>query len=172
MRSPGRIAAAPPRAALALAVALAVAAPAGSSRGEEPAVTRPKLVLDPLDAKEVQASLAMAVEGRVCQALGDASPGVDLVCPEDVAAAMTIARQDALMGRCSSEECMRRVEEMKSGPRRVTGAIRPDGKGLLVRLDLRDGMKEPRSVEAHLPGDLEALFAGLPGLVQKLLAAR
>jgi len=170
--SPGSLAAAPFRAALALATALAVSAPSGPSRGDEPAAPRPKLVLDPLDAKEVQRSLASAVEGRVCQALGEASPGVDLVCPEDVAAAMTIARQEALMGRCATEECMRRVEEMKAGPRRVTGAIRPDGKGLLVRLDLRDGMKEPRSVEAHLPGDLDALFAGLPGLVQRLLAAR
>jgi len=166
------LAAASRRAALALAALLVVAAPPGIARGEEPAAAHPKLVLDPLDAKGVQPSLASAVEGRVCQALGDASPGVDLVCPEDVAAAMTIARQDALMGRCASEECMRRVEEMKAGPRRVTGAIRPDGKGLLVRLDLREGMKEPRSVEAHLPGDLDALFAGVPVLVQKLLSAR
>jgi hypothetical protein len=155
-------------AAVVLAGGLALAARA---EGPDPeGAPRPKLVLDPLDVRDVQRSLAAAVELRACQALAEASPGVDLVCPEDVAAAAAIARQDAVMGRCSSEECLKRVEEMRASPRRVTGSLVRDGKGLLLRLDLRTGLSEPRTASARLPDDLDAMLSAVPGLVRQLLA--
>jgi len=150
-----------PLAALALALA------AGGAGAEGPAAA--KLVLDPLDVRGVQRSLAAVVEQRVCQALQDRSPGVDLVCPEDVAAAASIARQDAIMGRCSSEDCMKHVEDLEAGPRRVKGSIERDAKGIVLSLTLRDGAGDPRTVSDRLPEDLDALLARVSPLVGKLL---
>jgi hypothetical protein len=161
-----------PFAATLLALALAVAPALVPAEGPPEPAAPQKLVLDPLDLRDVQKALGAAVELKVCQSLSEASPGVDLVCPEDVAAAMAIARQDAVMGRCASEDCVKRVEEMRAGPRRVTGALVRDGKGVSLRLDLREGMKEPRTVQARLPEDLEALLGAVPALVRQLLAAK
>jgi hypothetical protein len=128
-----------------------------------------KLALDPLDVRGVQRSIAAAVEQRVCQALQDRSTGVDLVCPEDVAAAASIARQEAIMGRCATEDCMKRVEEMKAAPRRVTGFIERGAKGIVLSLTLREGAGEPRTVSERLPEDLDALLGRISPLVEKLL---
>jgi len=144
---------------------LALAAPEVRAQGPVAA----KLVLDPLDARGVQRSIAAVVEQRVCQALQERSPGVDLVCPEDVAAAASIARQDVIMGRCSTEECMKHVEELKASPRRVNGRIERDAKGLVLSLVLSEGAGEPRTVSERLPEDLDALLARIPPLVRKLL---
>jgi hypothetical protein len=162
--TPGRLV---PRAlhvasALAL-VALAGAAGAGDGRAAA------KLALDPLDVRGVQRALAAAVEQKLCQALHERAPAADLVCPEDVAAAASIARQEVILGRCTSEECMKRVEDMRIAPRRVNGWIERDAKGIVLSVTLRDGEAPPRTVSERLPEDLDPLLARIPGIVEKLL---
>jgi hypothetical protein len=151
-----------------LLVTALVLASAALARAEAPAPR--KLALDPLAVRGgVEPSLASVVEQRLCQALAEAAAGADLVCPEDVAAAASMARSEALMGRCPSDECMKKVEELRAAPRRVGGFLERDGKGLVLTLVLReDGVPDPRTASARLPQELDGLLAGVPGLVKKL----
>jgi hypothetical protein len=129
-----------------------------------------KLVLEPLEVRDAPRPLATLLEQRVCQALAEQVPGAELVCPDDVAAASTMARNDAIMGTCRSDACMERVEEMKKAPRKVTGSLAREGKALLLTLVLRvDGVAAPRVVKAKLPDDLEPALARVPALVKELL---
>ncbi|MFO0580915.1 MAG: hypothetical protein U0229_01440 [Anaeromyxobacter sp.] len=147
-------------AALALA-ALAAAGEGGPAQ---------KLVLEGLDAREAPRPLAGLVEQRLCQALGERLANADLVCPEDVAAATEMARNDAIMGRCSSDACLDRVEEMRRAPRRLSARMARDGKGWLLTLVLRtDGEPEPRIAKARLPDDADAILSRVPDLVKQLL---
>jgi len=147
----------------ALLAALAVLA------GADPAAPT-KLVLEPLEVRDAPRPLATLLEQRICLALAELQPGVDLVCPEDVAAASTMARNDAIMGTCRSDACMERVEAMRKAPRKVTGSLARDGKALLLTLVLRvDGVTEPRLAKAKLPDDVEAALARVPALVKELL---
>jgi len=146
----------------ALLAALAVLA------GTDPAAPQ-KIVLEPLEVRDAPRALATLLEQRICQALAELQPGVDLVCPEDVAAASTMARNDAIMGTCQSDACMERVEAMRKAPRKVAGSLAREGKVLVLTLVLRvDGIAEPRLAKAKLPDDVEAALARVPALVREL----
>jgi len=156
------------RGALAAALAVALCAP-GAPRGDEalPAPKKLRVALDKLRAVGVAAALAEALEERVCAALADVSQA-DVVCPSDVSAAVFLAKNAVVFGECQSDDCLRRVDALRSADRRVSGAIERGEKGLVLSLQITapDGAG-PRVVE-RLPDDVEAMMARLPAAVQKL----
>jgi hypothetical protein len=153
------------RAAAAAALGLALA---GAASGEEPRPAAPvRVALDPLRAAGVSPAFAEAVQDRVCLALGEV-PGVEVVCPADVAAAALLARNAALFGECGSDECARRVEAVRRADRRVSGAVERGEAGIVLSLQLSGpGGPGPRVVE-RLPEDLEKVMARVPAVVRKL----
>ena len=154
--------------AVAAAVAIA-AAVQGGARAEEPAgARRARIGLDRLRASGVSPALAAAVEERVCAALAEVADA-DVTCPSDVAAAALVARDAAVFGACASDDCMRRVDEVRAADRRVSGSVEKAGAGLVLTLEVGAGDGSTRRVVEPLPEDLEEIEARLPAAVRKLL---
>ena len=152
--------------ALAAAAALAFA---GGARAEEPAAPqRSRIGLDRLRAAGVSPALAEAVEERVCAVLLEVADA-DVICPSDLAAAALLARNAAVFGECRSDDCMRRVEAVKSADRRVSGSLERGDKGVVLSLRISGPEGPGRSVVERLPEDLDEILARLPAAVRKLL---
>ncbi len=153
---------------------------AGGSGGAVPPVkkdakpaARPlRIGLDALRFSGVAAALAEVVEDRVCAALAEATPGAEVICPSDVAAAAAVAKTAMAFGECQSDECLRRVDAFRSADRRVTGALERGEKGIVLSLQIvgPDG-PGPRVVE-KLPEDVDALVARVPAAVKRLIAKK
>ena len=154
--------------ALAAAAALGLALGGVASADEPAARQRLRLGLDKLRAAGVSEVLAEAVEERVCAVLVEVADA-DVTCPSDLAAAAVLARTAAVFGECRSDDCMKRVEAVKSADRRVSGSLERGEEGVVLSLQLTgpDG-PGPRVVE-RLPEDLDEIFARLPAAVRKLL---
>jgi hypothetical protein len=168
------------------ALALLLAAPAWG--GEGPATAPPggattaasppagpaapgrtqRLRLHPLEARGLSAALAGLVEARLCQALAEAG-GLEVVCPEDAAAAAALARQEALLGGCASDECLRRVARATEAALEVRGRLAREGSGLRLSLTLTGPGGRRSSAQAALPAELEPLVARLGPLARQLL---
>lgn len=155
------------RAALAVALAAGLCAARVARAEDASPAPRLRIALDPLRAVGVDPALAEAVEERVCAAIAEAVEA-DVVCPSDVAAVALVAKNAMVFGECQSDECLRRVEEVRSADRRVGGALERGEKGLVLTLHVTapDG-PGPRVLE-RLPADVDALMARLPGAVKKL----
>lgn len=155
------------RAPLALLAAGALAL-GGAGRAAAPAALR--TALDPLRAAGVPPGLAEVVEGRICAALSEA--GGEVVCPSDVAAAAALAKTGMMFGECQADECLRRVDAMRSADRRVGGSLERVEGGFVLSLQLTSGQGPgPRVVEV-LPEDVDALVAHIPAVVRKLFPER
>ena len=156
------------RGAVAAALCAALCASSGA-RAEEarPAPKKLRIALDRLRAVRVAAALAEAVEERVCAALAEVSRA-DVVCPADVSAAATLAKSAMVFGECQSDECLRRVDEVRSADRRVSGAIERGEKGLVLSLQLTAPDGSGARVVERLPDDLDAIIARLPAAVKTL----
>ena len=155
-----------PRALAAAALALALAGEAARAEDAK-APPRVRVALDPLRAVGVSPALAEAVEERICAALAE-RPGLDVVCPSDVAAAALLARNAALFGECQGDECLRRVDAVRAADRRVGGAVERGERGIVLSLQLTGpGGPGPRVVE-RLPEDLDGIVARIPAVVAKL----
>lgn len=155
--------------AAAIAGALAVAAPASASAAEaKPASAPLRIALDRLRAAGIAPALAAVVEERVCAALAEVSHA-EVVCPSDVEAAAALAKTAMAFGECQSDECLRRVDALRSADRRVTGAVERGEKGIVLSLQLAgpEGAAGARVVD-KLPEDVDALVAEIPAVVQKL----
>jgi hypothetical protein len=154
--------------ALAAAAALGLAL-AGAVRAEEPfAPRRVRIGLDRLRATGVSQVLAEAVEERVCAVLAEVADA-DVTCPSDVAAAALIARNAALFGECRSDDCMKRVEAVRTADRRVSGSLERAEKGVVLSLQLSATDGPGTRVVEKLPEDLDEILARLPAAVRKLL---
>jgi hypothetical protein len=154
-----------PTAALAL---LALGAPAPPAAGDPAAApAKGRVALEALRAPGVSRALVDLVEERICVALGEAS-GADVVCPADVGAASALARQSALLGECSTDECMKRVDAIRAADRRVTGVLERAGGGLTLSLSLSDASGGGVHVSERIPEDLDALASRIPAIVKKL----
>jgi hypothetical protein len=151
--------------ALAATAVLALAAGAAARAGD--AQPRPRLALDPLRVREVSPALAQVVEDRVCAALGE-RPGIDVVCPADVAAAVLLARNAAVLGECQSDDCLKRVDDARAADQRVTGAVEKGEKGIVLSLQLTTAKGPGPRVVEKLPADLDAVVARIPGIVKQL----
>jgi hypothetical protein len=150
----------------ALATGLALALAAGARAGE-PGAAKLRIGLEGLRAAGVSRALAEAVEGRVCAALAEAS-GADVVCPADVAAAVSLAKSAATFGECQPDDCLKRVEAVQRADQRVSGALERGEKGLVLSLQLtRPDGPGPKVVE-KVPEDLDGILARVPGAVKKL----
>jgi hypothetical protein len=151
--------------AAALALGLLAGADARAEDAKAPAPVR--VGLDRLRVAGVSPALAQAVEERVCAALGE-RPGLEVVCPSDVATAALLARNAAVLGGCQSDDCMKRVDEVKAADQRVSGAVEKGEKGIVLSLQLtKQTGPGPRVVE-RLPEDLDAIAAKIPGIVKRL----
>jgi hypothetical protein len=158
------------RAPLALLAAAALAL-GGAGRAAEAAPAALRTALDPLRAAGVPPGLAEVVEGRICAALSEAGSG-EVVCPSDVAAAAALAKAGMMFGECQADECLRRVDAMRSADRRVAGSLERVEGGFVLSLQLTSGQGSgPRVVEA-LPQDVDALVAHIPAAVRKLFPER
>jgi hypothetical protein len=135
-------------------------APAGSAR----------LRLHRLQAKDVLPVLVEAIESRLCQALAEASRA-EVICPEDLAAVAELARQEALLGSCESEECLRRAERAGEAGVQIHGRLVKEGDGLRLTLTLTGVGGRAGQAEASLPAALEPLAKRLGPLARALLAA-
>ncbi len=152
--------------AVAAALGLTLAGVAGAE-DSRPAPRKVRIGLDRLRVAGVTPALAEVVEERVCAALGEVS-GADVVCPSDVAAAAVLAKNAAVFGECQPDDCMKRVDAVKSADRRVSGAIEHAEKGLVLSLQVTGPEGPgPRIVE-RLPEDLDGIVAKIPGVVRKL----
>jgi hypothetical protein len=153
-----------------VAAALALGGPALAGEGvAAPAALR--TALDPLRVAGVAAGLAELVEERICAALAEASGG-DVVCPSDVAAAAALAKTAMVFGECRSDECLRRVEVMRSADRRVAGSLERSERGLVLSLRLTSTQGAGPSVVEVLPEDVDLLVARVPAAVRKLFPER
>lgn len=159
-----------PAVALA-AAALAAAGPPATAGPEARGPGSHRVALDPLRAPGVAPALAEAIEERLCSEIGRAARA-EVVCPGDVAAALAAARRSAALGECASDECLRRVDAVRTAERRVSAAIERGEQGLVLSLQIatRDG-PGPRVVE-RLPEDLDALMSRLATVVDRLFAER
>ncbi|HEY6099787.1 MAG TPA: hypothetical protein VIW03_10180, partial [Anaeromyxobacter sp.] len=104
----------------------------------------------------------------ICAALGEANGG-DVVCPADVAAAAQLARQSAVFGECTTDDCLKRVDAVRAAPRRVTAALERSERGLVLTLRLTGPAGPGPAMVERLPEDLDALVAAVPLAVRKLL---
>jgi hypothetical protein len=152
------------RTALA-ALALALAAAAG---GEEP---RPpeRLRLHKLEVRGVAGPLAELIEMRLCVALGEAAAR-EVLCPEEAAAVAELVRQEAVLGTCQSDDCLRRAERATASGPQVRGTLVGQGDGLKLSLTLTGAAGRLARAEALLPADLEKAAARLGPLARALLA--
>lgn len=151
---------------LAAVAAVALAAAAGA-RAEDAQGPRIRVGLDRLRVAGVSSALAEAVEERICVALGEL-PGLDVVCPADVAAAALLARNAAVFGECATDDCIRRVEAVRAADRRVSGALEKAEKGVVLSLQVTGPEGPGPRVVEKLPGDLDAIAAKVPKLVRRL----
>ncbi len=144
----------------ALLPAAAAAAPAGAPL---------RVALRALRSEGVEPALASLVQSSVCGAMGR-QKDVEAICPEDLAAAAELARSSVAFGTCTSEECLRRLEELARADRRVTGEVSRAGDGLLLSLALWEGAAAApkRKVSERIPADPKALLDRVPEVVQKL----
>jgi hypothetical protein len=152
-------------AAAAAALGLALAAPAPAEDPKPPA--RVRVGLDPLRVAGVSPAFAEAVQDRLCVALGEV-PGVDVTCPADVAAAALLARNAVVFGECQQDECLKRVDAVRSADRRVSGALERGEKGVVLSLQISGPSGPGPRVVERLPEDLDAVVARLPAAVRKL----
>lgn len=149
------------------AAALLLALPAAAE--DAPAApSRPRIVLERLSLKGVEKALGETIEGQLCQALGAAAQA-EAICPDDIAAAATLARQSALFGECTTDDCMRRVDAIRDAERRVSGSltIADDGIVLSLTLSERNGQPISRTLQ-KLPKDLDGCVAAAPEVLKKL----
>jgi hypothetical protein len=151
---------------LALAVALA-AAGAPASAAEVPPASAGRIAVERLRATDVAEALVATVEERLCVAVVEAS-GAEVVCPADVAAAAQLARQSALLGACTPEECLKRVDALGAAERRVKGTLVRTERGVVLSLALEGPAGTGPRVIEPLPPDLDALVARIPAAVRKL----
>jgi hypothetical protein len=158
--------------AVALALAALAAAPAPARAAEaRPSHEGPRVALDPLRAPAIAPALREAVEERLCSEIARAARA-EVVCPGDVAAALVAARHSAVFGECATDECLRRVDAMRSAERRVSGALERGEKGLVLSLQLAAGAAPGPRVVEKLPDDLDALLSRLGEAVDKLFPER
>jgi hypothetical protein len=159
------------RRALAALAGLALATAGGAPRAEDgkdpKAPAKLRIALDRLRPAGVTPAFAAAVEERVCAALAEL-PALDVVCPSDLAAAAVLAKNAAVFGECASDDCMKRLDEVKAADRRVSGAVERGGKGLVLSLQVTGPDGPGPRVAERLPEDLDAILAKVPGLVKKL----
>jgi hypothetical protein len=148
------------------AVAVALAAVAAAAGAAEPAPGA-RLALEPLRVRGVALPVAQLVEERVCAALGE-RPGVDVVCPSDVAAAAALARNAVAFGQSTSDDALKRIDAVKAADRRVTGDLEKGEKGMVLSLQLTTAAGAGPKVSERLPDDLDALVARIPALVKRL----
>ena len=152
----------------ALAVALVLAlATGGAPRADDASAPKVRVALDRLRVREVSPALAQVVEDRVCAALGERA-GFEVVCPGDVAATALLARNAALLGDCRSDDCMKRVDDVKAADQRVTGAIEKSEKGIVLSLQLTAASGPGPRVAEKLPEDLDAIVERIPAIVKRL----
>lgn len=152
--------------ALAACVVVALAA-TGAARADDAAPAKIRLALDPLRVQGVAPALARIVEERVCAALAE-RPGLDVVCPADVAAAALLARNAAVFGDCASDDCMKRLDEVKAADQRVSGAVEKGEKGIVLSLQLTTAKGPGPRVVEKLPEDVDAIAGKIPGIVKRL----
>jgi hypothetical protein len=155
----------------ALPALVAALALAGAAHAGEAAPAAPRTALDPLRVAGLPAALAQAVESRICAALADAARG-EVVCPADVEAAAALAKTAMVFGECRADECLRRVDALRSADRRVAGSLERGEEGVVLSLQLSTPEGPgPRVVET-VPEDVDALVARIPALVGKLFPER
>lgn len=152
---------------LAALLALAAVAGGGARAEDAKATARVRVALDRLRAGGISPALTQAVEERVCAALSE-RPGLEVVCPADVAAAALFARNAALLGECATDECLQRVERAKAADRRVTGALERGEKGVVLSLQVTGPEGPGPRVVERLPEDLDAILAKVPAAVKRL----
>ncbi len=156
------------RAALsAVIAALVVAGAALADEPKAPARKQLRIALEPLKASAMEAALVAAVEEQLCAEMARAT-GAEVVCPGDVAAAAEAARQGAIHGECSTDECLRRVDALKAADKRVSASLERGEGTLVLALQLVDREGSGGRVVEKLPQDVEGLFSRLPGAVRKL----
>ncbi len=151
------------------AVFLAALLPAAAAAAAAPGPAAPRVALRTLGSEGVEPALASLVQSAVCEALGRRKD-VEAICPEDLAAAAELARSSVALGTCTSEECLRRLEELARADRRVTGEVSRAGGGLRLSLALWEGeaAAPKRKVSERVPADPKELLDRVPEVVQKL----
>lgn len=149
--------------ALAMAVAPAVQA-------EEKAT--PKVAVRTFAAKGVDASVAGTIETAFCDALSKQS--LDVVCPDDIKALMSVRQTDLGLGNCDSEEeCSKQVAKIASASHVVTGEVSKLGESFIVSatmIDAESGKVVARGSEKT--SKLEALLDKLDGLAKQLASKK
>lgn len=150
------------RLAAALLAGLAAAA---ARAGDAPAPRR--LALEKLQARGVSVPLAEVVEERICQALNEVSRA-EVICPSDLATVAALARTATMFGECTTDDCVKRVDDAAAAERRVRGALRRGEQGLVLELALVGPDGTLGQASGGLPEDVEALVARVPAIVKKL----
>jgi hypothetical protein len=156
-------------AAVLAAVLAAFAPPAGAADPPAPPAraARERIALERLRSEAVAEALVEAVQERICAALPEAS-GAEVLCPSDLAAAARLAQQAALLGECASDDCLKRLDAIRSADRRVTGGLERGESGLVLWLQLTGPAGAGPKLVERLPEDLDALVARIPAVVRKL----
>ena len=158
-------------AALAACAFAVIAAP--TAQAQEKAESKSsKVAVRSFAAKGVETSVAGTIETAFCDALSKQS--LEVVCPDDVKALMSVRQTDLGLGNCDSEEeCTKQVAKISEASRVVTGEVSRLGDSYIVSasmIDADSGKVLGRASEKT--GKLEALLDKLEGLAKKLVSSK
>jgi len=151
------------------ALLLAAFLPAADAVAEAAPPAPLRVALRTLRAEGVEPSVASFVQSAVCTGIGR-QKDVEAVCPEDLEAAAEVARASTAFGTCTSDECLKKLEEVAKADRRVTGEVSRSGDGLVLTLALWEGeaARPERKISERIPSDPEGLLERIPEVVRKL----
>ena len=123
-------------------------------------------------AKGVDASVAGTVETSFCSALANQS--LDVVCPDDVKALISVKQADLGLGNCENdEECIKNLAKVADASKVVTGEVSKIGESFIVSVAMIDSTSGKVLARAsEKTNKVEDLLEKLEGLAKKLAAAK
>ncbi len=165
------------RAALVLSLTASAAhaddkAPAKEAPKEAPKAASKRIAVRSFAAKGVDSNVAATVETSFCSALANES--LDVVCPDEIKALISVKQADLGLGNCDSdEECIKNIGKASDAGRVVTGEVSKLGESFIVSVAMIDSETgRVLSRASDKTPKVESLLDKLEGLAKKLAAAK
>jgi len=151
-----------------LAVATLVLAANAAQAADKAEKEKPKVAVKSFAAKGVDSSVAGTLETSFCNALANQS--MEVLCPDDLKAIISVKQTDLGMGSCDNEEeCIKNIAKMSDAKRVVTGEVSKLGESFILSvamIDAESGKVLSRASEKT--SKLENLLDKVDSLAKKL----
>ncbi len=114
-------------------------------------------------AEGIKKTDASSLESSFCHELFNA-PGVELLCPGDLAGIVEFKELQVMTGECDDGSCLSKIAEKTNAHKIITGKISKVGKMFMVSVNIADGESGDITTRIQQQVDSEKLEDLLPAM--------